>query len=561
VRLAVIGAALALVGCGLLSRRPALPQGTRTPLPAPRVAAGELDGRALLGEIPARASRLGAGPASLVQSAQALDNEWVGGFVDLPREDCLLGYARGSPSVDDIDVAIYSEEGTSLAVDEGRDVHPTVLLCPPHPDRVYVAAHVVEGEGLVAVGAQLVPKERATIVARSLGARGITVTGPRPADAWPGLDDALRAHRIELGGVWEEFRRVALSVDARVPTYAPLPVDAEQCVDVVIVPDEDVALLDVEAVDGEGRTVARAKEGTGARSLTVCSPIAMAGSLSVRPHLGRGLAAIVLARAAGAVAHDLSTRPDVAWVAPIQPLQTATGERNALLAKRGYEAPAATTSGTLSLGHRVSVPVDLKGLAGPCARIDVVAGAPLALVDVRVWDDAGVLLASGEASSSLALFACARERARVEIEARGRPGPFAVTVRSERWNDAAFAAHPLAASRMLARAAVGPDMLLDGKPGPARELSLDATRTVAFTEPIPPGRCLRVIAGAQGDGAGIEIRAFEGADGEIDRSEAAHAASVRACAPSDSARSVRFEMRASAGHMDAVVGERVSSPP
>jgi hypothetical protein len=172
-----------------------------------------------------------------------------------------------------------------------------------------------------------------------------------------------------------------------------------------------------------------------------------------------------------------------------------------------------------------------------------------------------VLLASGEASSSLALFACARERARLEIEARGRPGPFAVTVRSERWNDAAFAAHPLAASRMLARAAAGPDMLLDGKAGPARELSLDATRTVAFTEPIPPGRCLRVTAGAQGDGAGIEIRAFEGADGEIDRSEAAHAASVRACAPSDSARNVRFEMRASAGRMDAVVGERVSSPP
>src|SRR5258708_37110716 len=102
----------------------------------------------------------------------------------------------------------------------------------------------------------------------------------------------------------------------------------------------------------------------------------MAATLSVRPHVGRGLAAIVLARATGDVARDLSTRPDVAWAATTQPLQRATGERNALLSKSGYEAPVATASGALPLGRRVSVPVDLKAPAGSCARIDVVAGAP-----------------------------------------------------------------------------------------------------------------------------------------------------------------------------------------
>ena len=550
--------ALWLCGCGTLGRTGAQAPGVTTTLPAPRVAAGQLDARLLLGELPARASRLGAGAPSLVASAEAVDNGWVGGFVDVPRDDCVLGYARGSSSIDDVDVAIYSEEGTALAVDEGRDVHPTVMMCAPHPDRVYLAAHVVEGEGLVAVGAQLVPRERAVIVARALGARGLAGQGPRPADAWPGLDDAVRAHRVDLGGTWQEFRRVALAVDARMPTYAALPIDADECVDVVVVPDEDVALLDVEAIDDQGRVIARAKEGSGSRTLTVCSPIQVAGTLSVRPHVGRGLAAVVLARAAGDGSRDFSALPDVAWVAPTQPLDKVRSVRDALLAKSGYDAPVSTTSGTLTLGRRVSLPLDLKPLAGACGRIDIVAGAPLALVDARVWSDAGTLLASAEASSSMALFACTRAGARLELETRGRPGPFAVTMRPERWRDAIFEAHPLAASRMLARAAVGPDTLLDGKEGVTRELVLDGERVTSWSETVPAGKCLRATVGGQGDGAGIEVRVFEGTD-EIDRSEAAHAASVKVCSTAETARAVRIEVRASAGHLDAVLGERMST--
>jgi hypothetical protein len=555
-RLAVLPL-LALSGCGLFSRASAPSTAGPAALPAPHVTAGDLDPRALLGEFPARAARLGAGVPSLVTSAEAVENEWIGGFVDVPRDECVLGYARGSSSIGDVDVAIYSEEGSQLAVDEGRDVHPTVLLCSPHPERVYVAAHIVEGEGLVVVGAQLVPKERALIVGRALGARGAFGEGPGPADGWPGLEDAVRVHRMALGGSWEEFKRVALSVDARVPTYVSLPIDADHCVDAVIVPSDEIALLDVEAVDGEGRVVARAREGMGARTLTLCSPLAMPGTLSVRPHVGRGRAAVVLARARGEVARDLSDRPEVAWVAATQPIDASKTARNTLLAKSGYDGPLTSTAGTLALGRRVSVPLDFKALAGACARVDVVAGAPLALVDARIWDDAGALLAAGEASSSLALFACTRGGGRLELESRGRPGPFVVTMRPERWRDATFAAHPLAASRMLARAATGPEMLFDGKEAQVRDQPLDASRLVSWTETVGQGKCLRVTIGAQGEGSGVELRVFDAADGsEVDRSESAHAASVRACAPADAARGVRFEARASAGHMDAVIGER-----
>jgi hypothetical protein len=69
-----------------------------------------------------------------------------------------------------------------------------------------------------------------------------------------------------------------------------------------------------------------------------------------------------------------------------------------------------------------------------------------------------------------------------------------------------------------------------------------------------------VTVGAQGEGSGVDLRAADPADlADIDRSEAAHAASVRACAPSDNARSVRFDLRATAGRVDAVVGEQTTA--
>jgi hypothetical protein len=549
-----------LAGCAVHGRGAATSGAPAGPLPAPATSSGQLDARVLLGELVERANRLGAGAPAVVASGESLDNGWVGGFVDVPRDDCLLGYARASASIDDVDVAIYAEDGTTLAVDEGRDVHPTVLICAPHPDRVYLTAHVVEGEGFVAVGAQLVPKDRAIIVARALGARGYAGRGPRAAEAWPGLDDAVRSHRGELGGAWQEFRRVALAVDARMPTYAAFPLAAGECVDALIVPDDEVGALDVEAFDDQGRVVARAREGAGTRTLTVCSPVPMAGTLSLRPHVGRGLAALVLAKIPGDASRDLASVPDVAWVTPSLSVDKAKSARDALLAKSGYEAATTTTTGTLTLGRRARIPLDLRAIPGSCARIDVVGGAPLALLDAKVWSDAGSLLASADASSSLALFVCARTQGYLEIETRGRPGPFVLTVRPERWRDPAFEAHPLAASRMLGRAAAGPDMLLDGKEQASRELVLDGERVTSWTETVPAGRCLRATIGVQGDGAGVEARVFEGSD-EIDRAEAARAVSVRACANPDAPRPVRFEARASAGHVDAVLGERTSSRP
>jgi hypothetical protein len=332
-----------------------------------------------------------------------------------------------------------------------------------------------------------------------------------------------------------------------------LPIDPDQCVDALIVPDDSVALLEVEAVDSEGRVVARSREGAGPRTLTVCSTLQVDGSLSIRPHVGLGLAAVVLARGRSGAARDLAVRPDVAWVAPSQSIEVAKKVREATLSKSGYGAPVATSEGSLVLGRRVSVPIDLRALGSGCGRVDFVAGAPLALVEARVWDESGSLLATSEDSGSMALFVCSQGAGRLELEARGRPGPYFVTVRGERWQDAAFKAHPLAASRLLARAAIGAERLFEGKQAPVRDLVLTSDHVVTWNETIGAGHCVRATVGAEGPGAGVEIRVFDGTGTEIDRSESAHAASVRACATPDASRSVRIDLRASAGRMVALL--------
>ena len=309
-----------------------------TSLKAPNVVSGDLDASVLLGDLPFRATQLGAGPARVVASGPINEGERLGAFVDVPANACLLTYARGSSSIEDIDVVVFAEEGNPIAADEGPDPHPTVLVCPPHPDRVYLAVHAAAGEGLVALAAQLTPRDRAAEVALKLGARGSRGEGPRSAEAWPGLDERVRAHRAALGGHWEETKRVAVTADARTETVLAVTADADQCVDVLAVADEGVALLELELTDGEGRVIARAREATRERSVLLCTATAIAGSLHLRPHVGNGLAAVVVAKTPLEDASDLGEKPETVWYATSRTVEQAKKTVEAELARAGYVA-------------------------------------------------------------------------------------------------------------------------------------------------------------------------------------------------------------------------------
>jgi len=541
---------LALLGC------PKTVTTHPTSLQAPNVVNGDLDAKLLLGDIPFRATQLGAGPARIVASGPIGEGERLGAFVDVPADQCLLGYARGSNSIDDIDVVVFAEEGNPIATDEGPDSHPAIVMCPPHPDRVYLAVHAAAGEGLVALAAQIAPRDHAAEIAMKLGAHGARGEGPRSAEAWPGLDERVRARRAALGGHWEETKRVAVTADARSETVLPIAADANTCVDVLAVSDDAVAMIDLEVSDGEGRVVARAHEGTHDRSLVVCTTMALSGTLHLRPHVGSGLAAVVVAKLPIEEATELSETPQSAWYATARTVDQAKKTLDGELSRAGYAAGTNAGGGALTLGRRASLSLDPTPNA--CTRVDVMAGTPLSLFDARVWDDRGALVAAGEGASQIALFVCKAQKTQLELEARGRPGPFGVVMRKERWQSQAFMQKPLAASRMLARSADAPMFTVEGTLGDARALVVDAAKRSTWEASVPPQTCSVTAAGAEGDGTGLTLVATDAASGdEIDRSHAASSARVRVCAEA-AARRVKYELTVSAGKLDVVVGERKS---
>jgi hypothetical protein len=552
-----VACGLALLTCLLACHTQPTVRAT-TSLKAPTVVSGDLDATVLLGDMPFRATQLGGGPARVVASGPIGEGERLGAFVDVPEGACLLAYARASSSVEDIDVIVFAEEGNPIAADEGPDAHPTVLVCPPHPDRVYLTVHAAAGEGLVALAAQFAPRERAAEVALKLGARGSRGEGPRSAEAWPGLDERVHAHRAALGGGhWDEIRRVAVTADARTETVLAIGVDANQCLDVLAVADDGVALLELEVADGDGRVIARAREGAHERSVLLCTTAAFAGSLHLRPHVGNGLAAVVAAKLPLDDATELGERPELVWYATSHTVEQAKKVLDGELARAGYVAGIQVGGGSLVFGRRTSVSLD--PTPGGCARVDVMAGSPLSLFDARVWDDHGALVASGEGASQVALFLCRAQKTQLELEAHGRPGPFGVVMRKERWQSQAFLQKPLAASRMLARSADAPTFAVEGVLGDARTMSVDAGKRVTWEATTPVQTCVVTAVGAEGEGTGVTLVALDVASGEdLDRSHAASSARVRVCA-TDAARRARYELTVSVGKLDVVVGDRRDS--
>ncbi len=404
--------AIAIASAGVAACRTTVATSSKATPQVPNVIAGDLDAKILLGDLPFRATQLGAGPARVVASGPNRRRR-TSRRVRRRSRGCVL--ARVCPRVelvDDIDVIVFAEEGNPIAADEGPDAHPTVLVCPPHPDRVYLAVHAAAGEGLVALAAQIAPRDRAAEVAMKLGARGARGEGSRSAEAWPGLDEKVRAHRAALGGHWEETKRVAVTADARTETVLPLSLDANQCVDVLAVADDGVAMIDLEVADENGHALAHTREGARERTVLLCTTRSLAGSLHLRPHVGNGLAAVVTAKLPLEDASELTEKPDTAWYATARSVDQAKKTLEGELSRAGYVAGVTVGSGSLSLGKRAQIPLDPTPSA--CARVDVMAGAPLSLFDARVWDDRGALVASGEGSSQVSLFVCRAQKTQLE---------------------------------------------------------------------------------------------------------------------------------------------------
>ncbi len=478
----------------------------------------------------------------------------------MPGDQCVLLLARATDSVQDVDLFAYGENGATLGTDEAPDVKPTLLVCPPHPRHIYLVARIAAGHGLVAIGAQLVSRKDAARVGKALAARGRPGEAAGRAGDWPGLKEKLANHRRQIGATWSDVRRVAVPVEPSVPTRVSAMVDAGRCLDVLVLPSEEVSHVDVDVVDQQARIVGRARASGRDRSLVVCSPTDEPVTLEIRPHAGRGLVAVVLSRSTAGAARDLRVPALRFDLAPLGTLAEARSHHDARLEQAGYGSPRLLHQGSLQVGRRESLPLHL---SPGCSRLDVILGRPAHGVRALLWAQDGSLLAEDSGGRNSVLFVCSHGgNDRLDVQATIRPGPYAVESRQERGTPAVLIDHPLAASRLLGRMLSRGVVQSASQLATAKVVSVAPTKLYRMDVLVPVGRCVDVTFALGPGASGAELRLVDAANNEeIKLSRGIGSTSARACAFARSGTlHARAELRSTVGQAAALVATRMLTP-
>lgn len=216
-------------------------------------------------EAVAGAERAGAGKAARVAEGILFEGERMGAYVDVPEDECMLVLARGSSTVTDLDLVVWSDEGEWLAGDERRDADPSVILCPPHPTRVHPMGLVAAGRGAVSLTAQRVPRA-------AEGSVRAWLSTLRPPS--------------ERGD--DRARRVLVHANPDVPVLVPLDLEADGCAEVRATGSGATADPDLTLLDEAGAVRRRASnEGGDAAVLRLCVGEPFHGQIAVRARLGQ----------------------------------------------------------------------------------------------------------------------------------------------------------------------------------------------------------------------------------------------------------------------------------
>lgn len=548
--------ALALVACsgpGPASRPSPSPAGATTLT----VSGGHPDGAALLAGDAALAITAGAGPLRVVGGDIASEGDRVGGFVEIPEGECMVAYARPSPTIGDVDLFAYEDDGSPFATDESPNQGGTVLICPPHPRRLYIVGRVMAGAGLLAIGVQSVPAAKAEAVATAVRARGRPGEDTGRLDAWPGLEAKVREHRSAVGGRWEDVRRIAMPVTPRAISRVSIAIDPDRCADVLLSPGEEISSLDAVIEDARGRVIARARERGRDRSAVICTTQRSEISIAMRPRAAQGLVAVIIGRSLRGAGAEVAQTAFADHVTQPLELAEARAALERALTGHGYAAPKLAGTSTARTGQRASITVDVP--AG-CARIDVVAGKPLGTFRGELWNDQSALMAQLYGGTRGAFFACGKGGSfRADVEALEAPGPFAVEVRKEKSAPPLLVAHPLAAARLLGRLeAAGVPIDASIAQG-AQVVALDASALRKTDFAVPASGCVEVVAALDSGGQGIDLRIIDTASQESSLVRGAAVASDRLCAGA-APKVGSAELRLSSGKGDALVLTRAIPP-
>lgn len=532
------------------------------PVPEPSKSIGRFGPRDVRGASPALLGPK-ASDASLLFMDAGTAGDRVSGLLEIPEASCAIVIARGGASVQDLDLAAYGEDGSVVGIDEAPDKTPTLTICPPHPRRIWISARIAAGYGLVAVGAERVsPRDLARAQAH-LSSNAGAAAGGTSGSRIDKLEQRLQEHRNQLGGSWQEIRRVAIPLDVHTAARVSARIEADHCVDAFVLPGPQVGSLQLSAVDPSGAILGRGNHSGRERYIVACSASETPITFEARPQFGRGLGTLVLSKTLAGSEEELSpvvTRVEVFTRAP---LSEALKESEATLAESGYRPGRPVATGTLEVSRRTNSSV---ALSQGCSRLDVVVGSPLRGIAASVWSDSGSLIAQDRSSGNLPLFVCGPAGSvRLELEATLRSGPYRVLLRQEAGTHAALVAWPLAASRLLSSLLERGIVRRASEVGLVTPLDLSPTELSRIDVTVPFGRCVDLTLALGAETSGAEIRLISAITGqEIDFSSGPHLARARVCSlDADGSRDhlkTRAELRVSAGRGKALLATRLLSP-
>jgi hypothetical protein len=285
-------------------------------------------------------------------------------------------------------------------------------------------------------------------------------------------------------------------------------------------------------------------------------------TFELRPHAGRGLAALVLSVTDSPESLAPTSGKVFAYGSPqpvsLEQRQALSAER---LAKSGYAPPASLGKGTVVVGKRLSVDLDVPD---GCSRLDVLTGDPARGVDAWLWSTTGALVAHGDGDSSATLFACgALRHARLDVEAVGRSGPFAAELRSVRDMPRVLSEHPVAAGRMLGRFAESDRIVTPKDVGTPAKIAVSAETLTVEHAVVAENQCADVVVGLDTGAQGVDLRLVDEERGtELSLSHGTLAAIGEACTLGrKSPLKVKIEVRVEAGNTEALVGVKARPAP
>jgi hypothetical protein len=504
----------------------------------------------------------GFGQSAILTLEAGIAGDRVSTLFEIPKDSCAIVIARGSATVEDLDLLAYGEDGAPLGSDEAPDREPSLMICPPHPGRVFLAARIAQGHGIVAIGAEPVLPALSAKAAERYRVKPREAGSSARLKAWPGLDELVERERQRVGGKFQDLRRVALVLDAGAPTLLPASIEAGRCVHGLFMPSDDVSHLDVAALDDGGRVLGRAAATGRQRALLVCSPVATEITFEIRPHAGRGLAVAALSRSMAGSESALEGEIIRRDVYPNGDLKTELARVSAGLEKLGYKpSRPALAELPLQVGRRSSSKLTF---GTGCTRIDVVGATPVRGIDARLWSDQGQLRAEGTSGGALTLFSCAAGKLRLDTSALVAPGKVAVVLSREADAPAELSHAPLAGGRLVTRMYARGVLKRADAIGKVSELSLSAQQLTTVPVMVPLDRCVEVDVAIEGPAPGVELRAVDDAtELELESAVGVGAASARLCAYGRGALgslNVRVELKTTSATAKALLATRLLSP-